>query len=112
VLFVAAYQHKHLVFDAAGGIGRKLGTPPRLVGVDRLDEPDAAHGNQIVGFRRAVVFFDDVRDQAHIVTHECILGIFVAFAREAQVLRLVLGRERFGKRTFSADGGSEKDQLA
>ena len=111
VLLVAADEHEDLVFDAAGGVGGQLRALPLPIGVDRLDQPDAADRDEVVCLRRPVVLFDDVRDQAHIVAHEHIFGGGVARAGEAQVLCLLFGRKGLGKGSFAADRARKKQDL-
>ena len=45
--------HEDLVFDAPAGIGGKAHALIGAIGVDALDEPDAADGNEIVGVVKA-----------------------------------------------------------
>src|SRR5699024_4235665 len=94
------------------GIGRELRSPPGAVGVDRLDQPDGTHGNEVVRFCRPAVLLDDMGDEAHIMTHERIFSRLVAFACAAEILRLLLRRKRLGKGTLPAYRRSEEQQFA
>ena len=84
---------------------------PRFIGVYRLDEPDGADRDEVVRLRRARVFLDDVRDQAHVVPHQRVFRLLIPRPGEPQAPLLFLLGQRLGKGVPAHDRTREKDDL-
>ena len=108
MFLICANEHKNFVFDTTSRIGRQRGAVPGLVGIYGFDQPDTAHGNQVVRLRRSRIFFDYMRHQTHIVLNQNILRFLIALSGQSEILFFLLFGQRLRKRIFSADGPREK----
>ena len=96
--------HQQLVLDAFGGVCRQPDILIRLKGVHGFNQPDRADGQQIVLLRTyGVILFYNMRYQSKIVLDQLFtcLGVPVLL-HAAQQNRLLIGRERLGKRSVRA----------
>ena len=97
--------HQDLVLDAARGIRRELDVLVRAKGIDCLDEPDGADGDQIVLIdARILKFVRYVDDEPQIVLDELRFDLFCLLARfqAAQHLCLLFPRIGQGERLTPA----------
>jgi starvation-inducible outer membrane lipoprotein len=69
VLFIGANQHQNLIFDTPRRIRRKRRTLPWFIGANRLNQTDTSYRNQIIRFGGAVIFFNNMRHQTHIMLY-------------------------------------------
>ena len=97
--------HQDFILDAARGIRRELDVLVRTEGVDRLDEPDGADGDEIVLVdARVLKFLRNIDDEPQIVLDELRLDVLLVLARfeTVQHLRLLFPRKRQGQRLAPA----------
>ena len=96
--------HQQLVLDTFGGVCRQADIFIRLKGVHGFNQPDRADGQQIVLLcTYGVIFFHNMCYQSEIVLDQLFpcLGVPVLL-HAAQQNRLLIGRERLGKRPVRA----------
>ena len=98
--------HENFVLDAAGGIGGEFYVPVGAEGIDRLDQPDRADGDEIVRIdARIVELAGYVHDQAEVVLDEFRAHFVPLFApvEFSQHLLFLFGSEGQGQRLRPAD---------
>ena len=96
--------HEDLVFDAARGIGRELDIPVRPEGIDGLDEPDGADGNEVLEIDTRIFKPPrDIHDQAQVVLDERLPRRLVPGGKGLDRAALVLGPKRRGQNVAAAD---------
>ena len=90
--------HEDLIFDAARGIGRELDIPVGPEGIDGLDEPDGADGNEVLEID-ARIFKPprDIHDQAQVVLDERLPRRLVPGGEGLDRAALVLGLSGAGR---------------
>ena len=99
-----AQVHQDLVFNAAGGVGRKLDLLPAVKGVHSLDEPDRPDGDQILQVDAGVFkALGDIDHEPKIVLNQAPARLSVPCFQGGERRLLVLAGEGSGQSVAPTD---------
>ena len=91
-------MHEQLVLNTLGGIGRQADVFVRPEGAHRLDQPDRADRDEVLGILfEILIFFDDMCDEPEVPLDENMLGLEVSLSVFLDVILLFRRSERAGK---------------
>jgi len=97
--FLCTKMHKDFIVNAPRGVRRQSRTLANIEGVDRLNQPDCAHGNQVVLFHAVgVVFLNHMHHQPQVVLNELISCKLVACGMGLQIFLFLRSGQRRWKR--------------
>ena len=97
-------RHQDFILDAARGIGGQLNALGGLEGVDGLDEPDGANGDEVLhADSAALILSRNIDHQPQVVFDELVAHGGIAGGQAGQQFGLALPRERRGQRVGPVD---------